>query len=139
MELEELTSLLHTNKQVTPDVGIALEYHATALSKSICDEFTVLNAIIVRHEALISKRWHNKTVAKRREIILGAWPDMHRYHRPDLREDKYSAVRPRTGTILDDNLWLFGKLLSLAALGEILMCIQSTKKILSHPRSYRST
>jgi hypothetical protein len=108
LELEELTALLHANEQITPNVVDALDYHAAALSKNICDDFTRLNAIVVRHEALVISRWQNKTVAKRRDILLGAWPNMPKHHRPDsIRGNRYREEGSDEGTIPECDVWPF--------------------------------
>ena len=105
MELEELTALLHAKEQITPNVVDAIEYHAAALSKDICGDYTVLNGIIIRHEALVISRWQNKTVAKGREVLLGAWPNMAKEHRPDSM--RYRKERPDTRTIPEYQVWPF--------------------------------
>lgn len=83
MSLRELTAKLHRNCKPTPAVINALTVHASALSQDICTSFKTLNSIIIRHEALIRQRWIKKTIAQRRNILLAAWPDMPREHRPD--------------------------------------------------------
>ena len=108
LELEELTALLHANEQITPNVMDALEYHAAVLSKNVCDDFTRLNAIVVRHEALIISRWQNKTVTKRRDVLLGAWPNMPKHHRPDsIRGNRYRKGDSDTGTVPERDVWPF--------------------------------
>lgn len=61
-----------------------LERHAIRFSTSILKDWTALNAIIKRFEATIQKRWLKKTVKQRRDVLLNAWPDMARGHRPDF-------------------------------------------------------
>ena len=108
MELEELTALLHANEQITPNVVEALEFYAAALSKNICDDFTRFNAIVVRHEALVISRWQSKTVTKRRDILLRAWPNMPKYHRPDsIRGNKYRTEGSDKDTIPECDVWPF--------------------------------
>lgn len=43
-----------------------------------------LKSIVQRHEVTIQKRWTNKSIMKRRELLLTAWPNMSRDHRHDL-------------------------------------------------------
>ena len=85
----------------------ALEYHAAVLSKDICDDYTILNAIMIRHETLVISRWQSKTVAKRREILLGAWPNMAKQHRPDSMVSDYRAEGFDKRTIPECDVWPF--------------------------------
>jgi hypothetical protein len=50
----------------------------------ILTDWETLNKIIERHEERIQKRWRQKTKAKRRQILLCAWPNMPKMHRPDF-------------------------------------------------------
>ncbi|GIJ99507.1 hypothetical protein Aspvir_001639 [Aspergillus viridinutans] len=50
----------------------------------ILSDWETLNKIIERHEERIQKRWRQKTKAKRRQILLSAWPNMSKMHRPDF-------------------------------------------------------
>ncbi|POS76705.1 hypothetical protein DHEL01_v204907 [Diaporthe helianthi] len=50
----------------------------------IYDNWGLLEHIVQRHEALIQKRWSKKSIAKRRELLLAAWPNMARDRRPDI-------------------------------------------------------
>jgi hypothetical protein len=50
----------------------------------ILSDWEALNKIIERHEERIQKRWRQKTKAKRRQILLSAWPNMSKMHRPDF-------------------------------------------------------
>jgi hypothetical protein len=60
--------------------------HASLLGNSICEDYITLNAIIIRHEALIRKRWLKKSTSQRRAVLLETWPDMTESHRPDCLE-----------------------------------------------------
>ncbi|KAM7182847.1 hypothetical protein V8F33_013973 [Rhypophila sp. PSN 637] len=44
--------------------------------------------IVARHEATIQKRWAKKTRGERLLILLRAWPEMPRKHRPDFNSFK---------------------------------------------------
>lgn len=63
-----------------------ISQHAAELGKSICEDYGTLSNILMRHEALIRKRWLKKTTAQRREVLLEAWPNMPEEHRPDCLE-----------------------------------------------------
>lgn len=107
MALHELTRLLHRNDMITPPVIDAIEHHAAALSQDICDDFKALNAIILRHEALIGFRWRKKTVSERQKLIINAWPNMPRHHRPDTMERFQRNLQSAKGTIPDQLVWPF--------------------------------
>ncbi|KAG6368750.1 hypothetical protein INS49_002964 [Diaporthe citri] len=53
-------------------------------AERIFDNWRSLESIVQRHEATIQKRWMNKSLMKRRELILTTWPNMARDHRPDI-------------------------------------------------------
>lgn len=113
MDLRELTARFHRNDRVTPAMIKALSVHAPALSQNICEDFQKLNSIILRHEALIRQRWMRKTVAQRRKILLAAWPDMPKHHRPDsdvVSRQAARAVAQADGYIPDHFTWPFGKI-----------------------------
>ncbi|MCJ1332535.1 hypothetical protein MMC10_009228 [Thelotrema lepadinum] len=73
-------------------------------SENILRDWRLLANIIERHEATIRKRWSQKTREKRKEILLGAWPDMPLNHRPDF-EDFKSAERNSHNRNRDAYLW----------------------------------
>jgi hypothetical protein len=57
---------------------------ATSFSSSVFSDWTQLNAILKRFEAVIRKRWLKKSTKQRREILLMARPTMPHVHRPDF-------------------------------------------------------
>lgn len=57
---------------------------ATARSANIFTSYELLHEILQRHEATIRKRWLKKTRPQRLKILLNAWPNMPRMHRPDF-------------------------------------------------------
>jgi hypothetical protein len=40
--------------------------------------------ILARYEEVIRRRWAKMTTARRKEVLLKAWPDMPEPHRPDF-------------------------------------------------------
>lgn len=56
MNSKELTVRLHGNEIITLAMIDTLELHAAVLSKNICHDLEILNAIVLRHEALIRLR-----------------------------------------------------------------------------------
>ena len=81
------SSLLAETKYTVPswsptpaEARSAIRTHAESKFKS----WTLLNAIILRREATLRKRWMKKNQIKRREIPHVAWPNMERSHRPDF-------------------------------------------------------
>jgi hypothetical protein len=59
---------------------------ARDLSPSLFKSFNLLREILDRHEATIQKRWLKKTNEQRRKILLHAWPNLAKPHRPDFAE-----------------------------------------------------
>ncbi|KAG8160077.1 hypothetical protein KVR01_010714 [Diaporthe batatas] len=53
-------------------------------AQRIYDNWGSLEAIVQRHEATIQKRWTNKSITKRRDLLLEIWPNMARHQRPDI-------------------------------------------------------
>ena len=53
--------------------------------QSIFANWNRLNAILVRYEAVLRKRWSKKTVEQRRKVLVMAWPNMPTSHRPDFQ------------------------------------------------------
>ncbi|KAF9308773.1 hypothetical protein BG003_010626 [Podila horticola] len=53
-------------------------------AKNIFDDWTLLNHIILRHEATIQRKWLKKSRDQRRNTLLHAWPNMPKMHRPDM-------------------------------------------------------
>ncbi|KAF2765908.1 hypothetical protein EJ03DRAFT_318585 [Teratosphaeria nubilosa] len=71
-------------------------------STSIIKDWVQLNCTIKRFESTIQKRWLKKSLKQRKEILLTAWPNMSKEHRPDfaaLRNIKRAAYTPRSRTI----------------------------------------
>ncbi|KAK4212283.1 hypothetical protein QBC37DRAFT_465960 [Rhypophila decipiens] len=60
----------------------------------ILELYGTLGDIVARHEATIQKRWAKKTRGERLLILLRAWPDMPRKHRPDFNafKDEHGLV-----------------------------------------------
>ncbi len=61
-------------------------------SRSIFSDWTLLNCIIERYEAVLRKRWLKKTREQRKTILLAAWPRMSPTHRPDF--DAFAKGKP---------------------------------------------
>src|SRR6266550_1194138 len=57
---------------------------ALSRARSIFSDWTLLNRIIERYEAVIQKRWLKKTREQRKTVLLAAWPNMSPTHRPDF-------------------------------------------------------
>ncbi|CAN9383366.1 unnamed protein product [Alternaria sp. RS040] len=86
IKLDELLRKLHRNDSISPSLVTTIAKHASALSESICTDYHTLNAILLRNESMIRKRWIKKSVAQRRDILLEAWPNMPEMHRPDYAD-----------------------------------------------------
>lgn len=57
---------------------------APRFSGRILKNWVQLTACLKRFEPVIRKRWLKKTDKQRREILLKAWPEISRNHRPDF-------------------------------------------------------
>lgn len=53
-------------------------------ASKVLSDWDTLHKIIERHEERIQKRWRQKTKTKRRQILLSAWSNMPKVHRPDF-------------------------------------------------------
>ncbi|KPI41029.1 uncharacterized protein AB675_8031 [Cyphellophora attinorum] len=73
---------------------------SSALSKSIFQNWRLLNSILQRHEAVIQKRWRKRSVEQRRKVLLSAWDGpMPSNHRPDFEAfHKETNAQRRSGT-----------------------------------------
>lgn len=60
-------------------------------AERIFDNWRSLEFIVQRHEVTIQRRWMNKSMTKRRELILTTWPNMARDHRPDIALENVSC------------------------------------------------
>lgn len=69
---------------------------STKLSSEIFKDQHFLRGILERHEATIHKRWRKKTTQQRRNILLGAWPNMSQHHRPDFEALGKEPQKERT-------------------------------------------
>ncbi|KAK7718590.1 hypothetical protein SLS64_002547 [Diaporthe eres] len=89
--VEEMLSLIHRiGHEELPKVRSEIRQTA----ERIFDNWGSLKSIVQRHEATIQKRWTNKPMVKRRELILTTWPNMARGHRPDIvLENKPCSLR----------------------------------------------
>lgn len=64
----------------------------------ILKKWILLKACLNRFEPIIRKRWAKKTDKQRREILLTAWPEIPKHHRPDFmgcRTRKKPTAIPR--------------------------------------------
>jgi len=85
------------------------EFHKETFGKvkSIMADYGMLNAILIRSEGVIRKRWTKKTRTQRKAILERSWhTQMPHQHRPDLR-DYYRVERREfseasTSTIRED-------------------------------------
>ncbi|KAH8804452.1 hypothetical protein F5884DRAFT_796055 [Xylogone sp. PMI_703] len=64
-------------------------------SRNIFAHHDKLREILKRHEATIQKRWSKKTKKQRLKILLEAWPDMPRSHRPDFEAFRKESEQKR--------------------------------------------
>ena len=101
--------------------------HAARFSKSIFVDWTKLNAIVKRFEPAIQKRWLKKNLDQKRSILLKAWPDIPKTHRPDFvgfRNVRKQAPRSRT-LLSAAYLWPYINLEDLQGHNHLLMFLNS--------------
>ena len=84
ISLRTLLEDFHENVEDVPFPVVAAFKASDALGKAVYSNWRSLNAIVVRHEAEIRKRWTKKTIEKRRKVLLSAWPNMTALHRFDM-------------------------------------------------------
>ncbi|KAI1499397.1 hypothetical protein F5X99DRAFT_430778 [Biscogniauxia marginata] len=88
--LEELRTVLRnasvrTHEGLPDTIGPDEVYEKSrSMESNICRDWEILNTIINNHWHVIQNRWRRKSKAKRRAILLQAWPNMPSSHRPDL-------------------------------------------------------
>ncbi|KAI0012121.1 hypothetical protein F4779DRAFT_634663 [Xylariaceae sp. FL0662B] len=81
-----------TTESLTAD---QVEARARPMAKNIFKNREVLKIIVERHEPTIKKRWEKKATPKRTALLLQAWPNMPRSHRPDIAAWK-QETKPST-------------------------------------------
>ncbi|EQL04262.1 hypothetical protein OCS_00012 [Ophiocordyceps sinensis CO18] len=64
-------------------------------SSSIFASYHRLQAMLVRHEPTIQKRWAKKKKQQRLDILLSAWPGMAKMHRPDFEAFRKESNRSK--------------------------------------------
>lgn len=105
---------------------------STAFATSIIRDWTRLNAIVKRFESVIQKRWLKKATKQRRALLLQAWPDMSKDHRPDFASfRKHSRFAPRSRTCPSAAyLWPYINLEDLQQHHFLLLFINSRGRIM---------
>ena len=69
---------------VIPTTYSQVKSKATSHARQIFRDYYTLNMIFVRFGDVIRKRWIEKTPDQRTKVLLTAWPNMSRTHRPDF-------------------------------------------------------
>ena len=109
--MEEVMSMSDEERSRIPSLESCLEdckdlearKEAAARSSNLLKSWDFLREIIARHELTIQKRWANKTVQRRIDVLLQAWPDMPPTHRPDfVAFQKETAEQRTSGTAYRD-------------------------------------
>lgn len=70
---------------------------------NLFDNYETLQKILDRFEDLIRKRWMKKTQEQRKKLLLDAWPQMPRAHRPDFQAQR--RERADQSQFRDSYLW----------------------------------
>lgn len=63
--------------------------------ESISAHFTQLNDIITHYEDVIRTRWTKKSQDQRLQVLLAAWPDMAKEHRPEWKASRFDLVQQK--------------------------------------------
>ncbi|KAG0042238.1 hypothetical protein BGZ83_000737 [Gryganskiella cystojenkinii] len=81
-----MAQLSEAQKQKSPLMSLSeVEAKKKSLVDSIFKDWHLLNHIILRHEALIQKRWLKKNRQQRKALLLSLWPNMPISHQADIR------------------------------------------------------
>ncbi|MCJ1332510.1 hypothetical protein MMC10_009203 [Thelotrema lepadinum] len=64
---------------------------ACGRAENISEYWNHLKKVLGGHEATIQRRWMNKSTQKRKDLLLQAWPDIARRHRPDVEAFRTDA------------------------------------------------
>ncbi|KAF7118920.1 hypothetical protein CNMCM5793_008556 [Aspergillus hiratsukae] len=94
----------------------------------ILSDWETLNKIIERHEERIQKRWRQKTKTKRRQILLSAWPNMSKMHRPDYDAFKKGPREEST----EAYLWPYINLEDLEQTRPLLLFLNARSRYQPH-------
>ena len=100
---------------------------ARVRSSAIFEHWNALHNILDRYEELVRRRWLKKTHNQRTTILLSAWPDMSKMHRPDfeaLRKETQEA-RTRGSRYRDAYLWPYINLEDLVQGKTLLLFLNS--------------
>lgn len=86
-----------------------------------------MNGILDRHEPTIHKPWAKKTKNQRVQTLLGAWPKMSPFHRPDFAAFKRETPAQRdAGTkFRDAYMWPYINLEDLSKPKTLLLFLQA--------------
>lgn len=101
-----------------------VSHDAKGRSSAIFAQWHTLHDILDRYEELIRRRWLKKTQSQRTTILLTAWPEMSKTHRPDfvaLRKETQKA-RTHGSRYRDAFLWPYVNLEDLVQ-GKVLLLL----------------
>ncbi|KAI1320308.1 hypothetical protein F5Y16DRAFT_417493 [Xylariaceae sp. FL0255] len=88
---------LNEGQEPTKKIPIAkVREHVPVSSQKIWANYDLLNQILRLHEPTIQSRWVRKTRQERQRILLAHWPEMPKYHRPDLPALRELSSHPDT-------------------------------------------
>lgn len=96
-------------------------------SSAIFEQWNALHNILDRYEELIGRRWLKKTHSQRMTILLSAWPNMSKTHRPDfvaLRSERKEA-RTQGSQYRNAYLWPYINLEDLVQSKILLLFLNS--------------
>lgn len=105
-------------------------------SQKILADWSFLNKVVERHEAVLRRRWSQKTQEKRRRILLTAWPNMAPTHRPDFEAfTKESQEERSRGTRFRDAfMWPYINLEDLLKPKHLLLFLNARGR--HHPGAF---
>lgn len=86
-----------------------LSREARSRSSEIFAQWVTLHDILDRHEEQIQRRWLKKSHSQRTKILLTAWPNMSKSHRPDFLALRRETPQKRSqgSQYREAYLWLY--------------------------------
>lgn len=107
--------------------ALEVSREARRRSSAIFEQWNALHDILGRYEEVIGRRWLKKTHSQRMTILLSAWPNMSKTHRPDfvaLRRERQEA-RTQGSRYRDAYLWPYINLEDLTQSKNLLLFLNS--------------
>lgn len=97
------------------------------MAPRIFQNWDTLKKMAERYEDVIRRRWSKKSKPKRRDLLLAAWPDMAKGHRPDFAvfKSRRRGQPTEKGSRRDAFMWPYINLEDLSQTEPLLLMINS--------------